>query len=214
MEVYALYRKQKLGASLTPVSELRGIAGVGIEGDCQARASSPRQVLVFDRSVLDELALEEKAVRANVILDGRIDALPSGALLRVGSLTLRLTIPCEACRKLEGERPGLARALTGRRGMLARVVASGTTRVGDMASVAPRQLRALDEDWHSRIADIVTRIPDGMVLTYSTLARIAGVRVAERTIRIPEVLRLAGCFLERHQDALCHAASSSSSASQ
>lgn len=163
---------------MTPLASVRGIAQVGLDGDAHADRASPRQVLLFDRRVLDEQDLDAAAVRANVVLDGAVDALASGAELCIGTLRLRATIPCTPCPLLDRERPGLARVLAGRRGMLARVVGSGVATIGDPVTITRDVFPALDPAWPRRVAAIVARIPDGVVLTYARLAHLAGVETA------------------------------------
>ena len=175
MIVTALFVKRRAGEAMAPVDAVSGVSGLGLEDDCQANAVSPRQVLLFDRRVVTELGLAPEALRANVFLDGAIDELPSGALLRLGSgLALRVTIPCEPCRKLESHGEGLAQQLAGRRGMLARVVRAGTARIGDRVTVLPGVFRPLHESWRRRVADIVRSLPAERVLSYASLARLAG----------------------------------------
>ncbi len=176
MRVVELLVKRRRGAPMTEVAALEGVAGVGLVGDCHAQVASPRHVLVCSKVVLDECGLPAAAVRANVVVDGLVDGFPSGTILRLGTLSLRLMMSCESCRKLETFRPGLARGLEGRRGMLARVVGSGTTKVGDDIQVVSTRHRPLAANWQERVADIVEHVPEGMLLTYPKLAELAGVQ--------------------------------------
>jgi MOSC domain-containing protein YiiM len=77
-------------------------------------------------------------VRENVVTRGiDVQALPPGTRLRIGDAVLETTEDCAPCRFIDAIRPGLRREMAGRRGMLARVVTSGTLRVGDAVSVLP-----------------------------------------------------------------------------
>lgn len=178
MHVVALYLKPRPGADMQPVNRVDAIAGLGLEGDCHRDAASPRQLLVVSQWVLDDLRIDARAVRANVVVDGPIDTLASGTVIQLGGTALRLTIPCESCTKLEGARRGLARELEGRRGMLARVMTGGRLHVGDRVEVATERCRALEESWKDRLVVIVKSLPPGMLLSYRRLALLAGVQTS------------------------------------
>ena len=174
---------------MIPVDTVQGVAGAGLEGDCQRKEASPRQVLVFSHQLLQQLSVPHEAVRANILVDGFIDNLPSGTVLRVGkNLALRLTMRCEPCRKLESHRRGLAHELRGCRGMLARVVLSGTARVRERVAVSLGASLPLHASWQDRVADIVQSLPDGMLLSYARLALLAGVQTSYCRA-FPRVLR-------------------------
>lgn len=177
MKVVSLFVKPRPRGPMRAVGSVNGLAGLGLEDDCQQDAAGPRQVLLFSQAVLTALGLSAEAVRANVVVDDPLEALPSGTLLRIGSsFTVRLTIACESCHKLEAQRPGLAAQLTGRRGMLARVVGGGVARVGDEVVRSPSVCRPLDASWRDRVADIVEEIPEGRQISYARLALLAGVQ--------------------------------------
>jgi hypothetical protein len=67
-------------------------------------------------------------------------------------------------------------AIGRRRGVLARVLAGGVIRPGDRIRDLGRMLPAWDEDWRLRVARVLRAAPDGMVLTYTRLALLAGVQ--------------------------------------
>ena len=62
-------------------------------------------------------------------------ALGPGTLLRMGDAVVEITKRCAPCSRMEEIRPGLRAALSGRRGMYARVTSPGTVRPGDPAAV-------------------------------------------------------------------------------
>jgi MOSC domain-containing protein YiiM len=116
-------------------SEVRAVAGIGLEGDFHARGGR-RQVLLIDLEILDSLGLKPGQVKENLTVRGlNLQGLPAGTRLRVGAeVVLELTGPCTPCVRMDEIRPGLQAELQGRRGVLARVVAGGTIRVGDPVS--------------------------------------------------------------------------------
>ncbi|RZA34058.1 MAG: hypothetical protein EOP92_17675 [Lysobacteraceae bacterium] len=159
------------------VDTLTALAGIGLAGDRHCDARSPRQVLLAGAPAYDAFKLPPLSLRENLLLDIDTADLASGMLLRVGpDAVFRLSFQCEACGALDIHRPGLARALGHRRGMLARVVAGGVIRTGDPVEVLARRMPAMGEDWRERVAQVLAAMPPGMVLEYAELARLAGIQ--------------------------------------
>ncbi|HKC90357.1 MAG TPA: MOSC domain-containing protein [Candidatus Limnocylindria bacterium] len=130
-------RSEKHGTP-TPVAEVIGRVGGGLEGDIHVGRSS-RAVLVVDRATLDALRLAPGDLREEITTLGLPDVtnLPVDSELRIGGVTLRINGPCEPCTHI-GELLGVPdreefrRSLLGRRGALCTVSAvSGPIRVGD-----------------------------------------------------------------------------------
>lgn len=159
------------------VNSLTALAGHGLKGDRHCDTSSPRQVLLASASIYEDLVLPPFALRENLLLDVETAGLPSGALLRIGTdAILRLSFQCEACGGLDLHRPGLARAVGDRRGMLARVITGGVIREGDRVELLDERMSALAEDWRDRVEQVLERLPPGMVVEYGQLARLAGIQ--------------------------------------
>ncbi|QOY92620.1 hypothetical protein IM543_13455 [Massilia sp. UMI-21] len=164
-------------AAPAPVAALDALAGVGLAGDRHADPRSPRQVLLAGAAVYRELGLAPHALRENLLVDLDTASLRSGTLLRIGSeAVLRISFQCESCGALDLRRPGLARAIGARRGVLARVVAGGLIRRGDRVRVLVDTMPALHEDWRERVARVLEAMPAGMVVEYGMLARLAGIQ--------------------------------------
>jgi MOSC domain-containing protein YiiM len=137
-------RSEKHGAP-TPVAEVVGRVGGGLEGDVHAGRTS-RAVLVIDRATLDALRLAPGDLREEIAIEGLPDLtnLPVDSELRVGGVTLRVNGPCEPCTHI-GELLGVPdrevfrQSLLGRRGALCTVSAvSGPIRIGDPVEVLVR----------------------------------------------------------------------------
>jgi len=174
------------------VPSARALAGAGLQGDVHADPASPRQVLLAGTPVYDRHGLAPHDLRENLLLDFDTATLPSGALLQVGcSAVLWLSFQCEACGALDVARPGLARAIGTGRGMLARVLRGGTIHVGDPVLRLAATLPAWPDDWRDRVARILAAVPDGMVVEYGDLARLAGVQ-ASYCRALPAVARKLG----------------------
>lgn len=117
-------------------TEVRAIANRGFEGCAHGRPGSRRQVLLVEGQTLRELGLAPGMVRENITTEGiRLDEIESGRLLRVGSAVLEVTVPCEPCDHMDGIRLGLKDELSGRRGVLCRVIEGGLIRRGDALEV-------------------------------------------------------------------------------
>jgi MOSC domain-containing protein YiiM len=120
---------------LVPAATL--IAGVGIEGDKHAVATSHRQVLLADQEALDEVGVEPGTIKENLTVEGlHVMGLPAGSRVRLGdSAVLEITEVCEPCFRMDEIRMGLKGELVGRRGMVARVINGGSIAVGDRIAV-------------------------------------------------------------------------------
>jgi len=92
-----------------------------------------RQVLLMPNSTLDEFSLRPGDLRENIVIDdssiGPLHALPSGSVLRLGGVRIRLTVHCEPC-KLVAELASPT-ALRHKRGYLGTFLQDGTIHVGD-----------------------------------------------------------------------------------
>lgn len=177
--VVALALRAPHSPAPSPVGEVTALAGLGLQGDRHCDLRSPRQLLLAGAAAYDDLALAPFSLRENLLLDIETAGLASGTLLRVGdAAVVRLSFQCEACGSLELQRPGLARAIGGRRGMLARVVAGGVIRTGDPVSMLAERMPALAEDWRERVVQVLQALPPGMVVEYGQLARLAGIQAS------------------------------------
>jgi MOSC domain-containing protein YiiM len=120
------------------IAEVRAQTDSGLEGCAHARKGSPRQVLLMDSETLEAMDLRPGIIRENITTSGiNVNGLAAGQQLRVGEAHLEVSMVCTPCDMLEKIRPGLRRELRGRRGMLCRVIASGTIRRGDSVERIP-----------------------------------------------------------------------------
>lgn len=104
----------------------------GLEGDRHARKDSRRQVLVVEKEVLDQLGLAPGELREQITVEGLdLGRLVFGSRLTCGSATLEVAGPCAPCERMDEIRPGLRKALEGRRGRFVRVAGAGSIAVGD-----------------------------------------------------------------------------------
>ena len=129
----------------TPIAEVVGRVGGGLDGDVHSQRTS-RAVLVVDSATLDALHLAPGDLREEITIEGLPDVtnLPIDSELRIGGVTLRINGPCEPCTHI-GEllgvpdREAFRQSLLGRRGALCTVSAvSGPIRVGDPVELLVR----------------------------------------------------------------------------
>jgi MOSC domain-containing protein YiiM len=143
--VISLHVRTEKHGGPTPIAELVGRVGGGLEGDVHAHRST-RAVLVIDRETLDALRLAPGDLREEITIEGlpAVTKLPVDSELRIGGVTLRINGPCEPCTHI-GELLGVPdretfrQSLLGRRGALCTVSAvSGPIRVGDRVEILVR----------------------------------------------------------------------------
>ena len=116
---------------MVPVEQAKAVASRGLEKDV-AFGKTRRQVLLVEGETLDEFKLDPGMVRENGVTRGvELAGLPQGTRLQIGSVILEVTMDCEPCPFMETLRPGLEKAMDGRRGTLFKVVEGGTLREGD-----------------------------------------------------------------------------------
>lgn len=174
------------------VDGVRALAGHGLEGDKHADPFSPRQVLLASAAAYADFKLPAHALGENLLLDTGTAPLASGTVLRIGGeVFIRLMFQCEPCGTLDGFQAGLSGRIGARRGMLARVLAGGTIRLGDRILDTGCALPAWSDDWRERVARVAHAVPDGMVLTYARLALLAGVQ-ASYCRAFPRLLKFLG----------------------
>lgn len=174
-----------------PVDAMRLVDG-GAEGDRHLDPLSPRQLLLASRASYAALGLAPRALRENLLLDDDIDHLPSGTVLRIGAAaSVHLMFACEACGRLDLHGERLAARVGARRGVLARVIEGGVIHPGDPVRDLGRHLPAWSDDWRHRIAQVLDAVPDGAVLDYAQLARLAGIQ-STYCRAFPRLLRTLG----------------------
>jgi MOSC domain-containing protein YiiM len=114
------------------LQEVAALRELGFEGCAHGRPGSQRQVLLMDLETLHALEIGPGMIRENITTEGlNVNGLLLGTSLRVGEALLEVTMACTPCGQIEDLRPGLRKAIRGRRGMLCRIVKGGIIRQGD-----------------------------------------------------------------------------------
>ena len=126
-----LFLKPGHGEPMQPVASCEAVAGKGILSDA-SYGRAKRQVLLVEAENLHAFDLSPGDVRENITVEGiRLADLPASTRLQAGEATLEVVAECTPCSVLDDLRPGLMTEIDGLRGMLAKVVAGGTIRLGD-----------------------------------------------------------------------------------
>jgi len=117
---------------MTVVEEAEAIEGLGLKNDLHALPESSRQILLLESETLAAFGLAPGELKENITTTGiGLMALEHRARLRIGGeVILEITKACAPCSRMEEIRPGLLRAIAGKRGMLARVIAGGMLKTG------------------------------------------------------------------------------------
>jgi len=131
-KVQNLFRAPKKRLPMEELSEVQVVADTGFEACAHAQPGGKRQVLLVDRETLEAMDLRPGVICENVTTEGlNVNGLQIGQQLRMGEARLEVSDVCTPCDQMEAIRPGLRKALWGRRGMLCRVLEGGVVRRGD-----------------------------------------------------------------------------------
>jgi hypothetical protein len=187
--IEALYVKRQRGESLIPRVEI-GVSPGGVD---EGVPTSPvRQVLLLPRATLDEFGLKPEDLRPNVIVNDTqgvpLHSLPSGTVLEVGGVSIRLTVHCEPCARVS--QSGLARTrLLHRRGYFGQVLTSGQLWVGDAVRSRGQQFEPIPYPVRDRLIWFLRR--QNRPIRAAELALAAGVATAYCRA-MPRMLRDSG----------------------
>lgn len=154
-------------ARYQPLVEVQELA-VSTEGVVGAAPALPlRHVLIVPRSTIDEFRLAPGDLRENVIVDdvgiGPLHALPSGTVLGLGDVHVRLTVHCEPCGRLRGVVE--TRRVEHRRGYLGTFLNAGVLRVGEGIASLGVRYEAVPYDLRERLAWFLARQPGPVEVT-------------------------------------------------
>jgi MOSC domain-containing protein YiiM len=130
--VLHLFRAPKRRAPMEELASAEVVKNAGLQGCAHARGGK-RQVLLVDAETLGAFQLEPGTTRENVTTEGlNVNGLAIGQRLRLGEVELEVSAVCDPCEQIEALRSGLQAEMQGRRGMLCRVLTSGTLQRGDV----------------------------------------------------------------------------------
>lgn len=121
------------------VDSAEAVAGRGLRGDRYASASGKRGITLIQAEHLPAIAalvglgaVETAALRRNLVVSGISLIALKGRRFRIGDVLCEGTAPCDPCSRMEAALgPGGYNAMRGHGGLCARILQSGTLRVGD-----------------------------------------------------------------------------------
>lgn len=113
-----------------------------------------RQVLIVPQSTLDQFRLSPGDLRENVVVDDTkmdpLHSLPSGTILKIGEVLVRLTVHCEPCGRLKGVVD--LKEIEHKRGYLGAFLNCGQLNVGDSVVAMGVQYEAIPYDLKERLS--------------------------------------------------------------
>ena len=131
-EVLHLFQCLAHGEPMHEFEDVLAMENKGFKQCIHGRQGSSRQVLLMDQETLEAFGIPAGRARENITTFGiKLDGLPLGQRLRVGNALLEVTAPCTPCHQMDEIRPGLKKELSGRRGLLCRVIQTGDIHRGD-----------------------------------------------------------------------------------
>jgi hypothetical protein len=126
-----LFYKPGRRESMQPVGSL-AVSPAGIAGAVDAPPI--RQLLILPKSTLVEFSLQAGDLRENVVLDDShgvpLHTLPSGTVIELGPILVRLTVHCEPCPRVSHLVKPISK-LSHKRGYLGQILSAGNLTIGD-----------------------------------------------------------------------------------
>ena len=128
---------------------------VSPDGIHNAVTTAPiRHVLIVPRSTLVDFGLQLGDLRENIVVDdtgiGDIHDLPSGTVLGINGVLIRLTVHCEPCGRLAHVLAN-PKSVEHKRGYLGTFLTGGELHIGDPIRVRGKQYEAVPYDLRERI---------------------------------------------------------------
>ncbi len=181
-QITHLFLKPEHGATMAPCSRMQVKVGLGIDGDVNAQAMSPRQVLLIRQEDLDAFTIPPGALRENIAIAGLPpESFVPGAMLTIrDQVKIRATFLCEACKSVAHVASSL-KSIAEKRGLLGVILSDGVLQIGDRVTVQPQQFLPLSPLPYQRFLDFMAKIPSGKVVTYRQV--VVGMGVAESYMR-------------------------------
>jgi len=141
-------------------------SGLGVVGNAGPSGFTPRQVNIGLADSLDAHGVSHQGARCNIIVTGQLPpGFGPGAVVRIGGVALRVTMPCEPCTY----GAHMADVRTSRFRLIERYLAivqhGGVLTVGDTLSVQLGVYPTVPADFRTRCAWALDFIPRGTVVS-------------------------------------------------
>ena len=184
------YSKSRHRSPMTSVDRLL-LSDDGIVGDASPSGRNPRQIAIVHAASLRALGITGAGSRSNIVIDGRVPRLRSGALVRSGDAAIRITFACEPCThgaQLAGVPMSRFRRLARFLGV---VVKSGLMESGGPVAVDPCVFESVPDDFRARALWAMDRIPPASIVTSTEFLLAIGASRSYARV-LPRWIRLAG----------------------
>lgn len=117
MKIHSLYVQPEKHGRHIPVNSINTIAHLCIVHDRHQHFLSPRHVLIPSLETVTSIGLNPSDLHENIVIKGYpVDSIPSGTIISIGEVQIRITFACEPCSiiaTLGIEKPA---SIMGRRG--------------------------------------------------------------------------------------------------
>lgn len=151
-----LFSKPLGGNALVNTQALR-IETTGVVGNIMQHPW--KQLLLLPRDTLDAFAFQAGQLKEDIVVSPGFDLhdLPSGSVIQIGSVKLRLTFHCEPCSKIK--HLGNIKKLVHRRGYHSQVLKSGDIKLGDTIQLLAERHEAIPYVFADRIKWYLNQYP-------------------------------------------------------
>ncbi len=157
-----LFLKPIASPSLIPADSLN-IDNSGVRG---TKIQHPwKQLLLLPRETLDNFALQAGQLKEDVVIAApfKLHDLPSGTVLQIGDVEIRLTFHCEPCSKIK--HLGNIKHLLHHRGYHSQVLKGGTIQLGDSINILPEHHEAIPYSLADRIKWYLDKHPTPILVS-------------------------------------------------
>jgi len=123
-----------------------------------------KQLLLLPQSTLDTFAIQAGQLKEDIVLNTAFDLhdLPSGTVVQIGSVQLRLTFHCEPCSKIK--HLANIKKIVHHRGYHSQVLKGGDIRLGDTVKVLAERHEAIPYGLADRIKWYLDKHPTAILV--------------------------------------------------
>lgn len=118
-----------------------------------------KQLLLLPRDTLDSFAIQAGQLNEDLVVNTpfNLHDLPSGSVIQIGTVELRLTFHCEPCFKIK--HLANLKHLMHRRGYHTQIIKGGQIQLGDTINVMPKQYESIPYSLADRIKWYLDKYP-------------------------------------------------------
>jgi len=151
-----LFLKPATNPVLIPTNTLH-INTSGVQGNIMQHPW--KQLLLLPRDTLDAFAIQAGQLKEDLVVHTpfNLHELPSGTVIQIGMVKLRLTFHCEPCSKIK--HLGNIKHLLHRRGYHSQVLTGGQIQLGDTVELLTERYEAIPYSLADRIKWYLDKYP-------------------------------------------------------